>query len=136
MKERIKDNNKIFRIWACIFVVVTSIVAFSVFYLRRGNPAKQNFKTFGFATIVGIGCLVAIFRAIAVKSVVENNSKKFVTSGDLRGRHAILIDLLGVSMFVQILAIWWSKATVFYLVVPGYIIFFYGKKLTQWLHYG
>lgn len=135
MMNRIRTNEKIFGIWAAIASVVTIISMFCIFYLRRNNPAKQNIKTFGFATIVAFGCVIAIKRAIRVQSVVEGNSKKYVTQGDLKGRHAILIDLLGVSMFVQILAIWWSKATVFYLVVPGYIIYFFSKKLVQWLHY-
>ena len=132
MMKRIKYNKSRFNFWAIVALVVSLITGFVVFYVRRNNPTKQHPYVYSIALIVAIVCLFLLWKAIAVK---RDNDGKLVTEGDLKGRHAIFIDLLGISLFAMILSTFWKYALLVYLAVPIYIICFFGKKILNWLHY-
>jgi hypothetical protein len=131
-KTRIKDNMSIFKAWATIAAIVALITGFVVFYVRRNTPEKQHTISYSIGFIGAIACLVTIRNSI---KVTKDENGKITTSGDLRGRHSIFIDLLGVCMLCQILSVWTKYALLSFLVIPIYLIYWAIKKLLQWLHY-
>ena len=132
MMKRIKSNQNIFKGWAIVALVISLITGFVVFYVHRNNPPKQHSVSYILALIVGIGCLAIIKYSIRV---TRDDEGKLATTGDLRGRHAIFIDLLGISLLAMILSTFWKYALLAYLSVPIYIVCWIGKKIVQWLHY-
>lgn len=134
MMNRIKENKRIFKIWASIAAVVWLISTILIFVVKRNTPEKQNIKTYWVSVIVLCFSIYSIFNAIKVTKE-PGETKKFTTKGDLRGRHSIYIDLLGVSLAVMFIGVWWDKASLVFLVIPGYLLYYVVEKTLQWLRY-
>jgi len=133
MKKRIKQNNTIILTWLCISVFFTALSAFLIFYTRRNTPKLQNRKTYYFGVII---MLVAFFLAYRSIRVYKNpNDKHFSTNGDLKTHGAVFIDLIGVSLLVQFVGVWWENAGWLFLVIPFYFIYYIVKKLLSWLRF-
>ena len=156
IKARIKSNNNIFNTWAIIAAIVSLITGFIIFFILRDKSTPTEMDTaqkkttkdkpkqkasryhpvpYTFALIVAIVCLVYMKKAI---KVTKDSEGKLSTTGDLsgHGRHAIFIDLLGVSLGVMIFSTFWKYALLFYLSVPIYFLCWGGKKIVQWLRFG
>ena len=132
MMKRIKYNKSRFNFWAVVALVVSLITGFVVFYVRKNDPQKQHTVSYVIALIVAAVSLYVLWRAIAVK---RDSEGKLYTEGDIKGRHSIFIDLLGISLFAMILAIFTKYALLVYLSVPIYVVVFFGRKILNWLHY-
>ena len=129
-KKLIQSNNRIFRIWVVIGLVVTSFSAFMIFYVKRGDPKKQNTATFYSGLACSLLGYVMTFNSIRVRK--EGN--KYVTGGNLAGRNTHLLDVIGVGLIVQFIGIWWDKAAYFFLLIPAFIVYTFVKKVLNWLH--
>ena len=133
MKTRIKSNQTLFRNWTLFALIVAVITGFVVFYLHRDYKSNVYKVSWIIALIVDLVCVYVLKKAIAV---TQDKDGKYQTSGDLRGRHSIFIDLLGLSAVVMILSTFWRFSLLFYLAIPIYILTWVSKKTVQWLHYG
>lgn len=123
----IKSNKKIFRFWLIFSIVISLIPTFVIFYLRRDNPALQNANTFytGLITVF-IGFLLILNRIR-----VRGHGKSVSTRGDLSKNSwdKALIDLVGIGLLIEVLSIWWDKASYLLLLIPFYLIIMLIKKV-------
>ena len=133
MKKRIKENKKILLIWSIVSLIFCSLSAFLIFYKRKNTPKLQNKNTFYFGLTV---MLIGFFLAIRSIRVMKDKNNQFVTTGNLKEHGAILIDLIGISLLVQFVGVWWSKASWILLIVPVYVVYNFVKKLVSWLQLG
>ena len=127
-KKLIASNKKIFRIWLIIGILVTSFSAFMIFYVKRHDPKKQNKATFYSGLACAMIGYVMAFRAIQVRKV----GGKYLSRGDLRSTSHVL-DIVGVGLIVEIVGIWWEQAAYLFLLIPGFIVYTFIKKVLNWL---
>ena len=134
-KKRIQDNKKIYKIWVTFASVLTIISAILIFVVKRGQPEKQNIKTFVFSLIITLICGYYLSKFAGTILDETKNGRVYKPAGDLRGKHSVLVDLIGISAFVSFIGVWWSKACLIYLVIPAYVIKYYVGMVLGWLRY-
>jgi hypothetical protein len=60
---------------------------------------------------------------VKIRVTIDPQTKQLYTRGDLAGRTQSLTDIIGISLFVMFVGIWWEKAALFYLVIPVYLLY-------------
>jgi hypothetical protein len=129
MKLQIANNRRICRFWFIISIVVTSISAFWIFYLKRNTPKDQNIKTF----VSGLICAVIGFFIVLRKIRVHGAGRNVFTEGNLSGSTKKLLDIIGVGLLVEFFGIWWYQAAFLFLLIPVFIIYDLLKGVCRWL---
>ncbi|KAH0794949.1 hypothetical protein GPJ56_001135 [Histomonas meleagridis] len=126
-RKIINSNKKIFRTWLIIAAIISAIPIFVIFYLKRDNPEAQNTRTF----YTGLITTVVAFLLILNRIRVIGRGKNMYTRGDLSRNvwDKALIDLVGIGLLIEILAIWWEKASFLLIIIPVYFIYLLIKKI-------
>ena len=128
-KKVIANNRKVLKIWTVIAILVTSFSAFMIFYVKRGDPKKQNKATF----YSGLTCaMIGYVFAIRATGVIKRDGK-IVARGDFSGRSAHILDVVGVGLIVEFVGIWWDQAAYLFILIPGFIVYTFVKKVLNWL---
>ena len=123
----IRSNKRIFRTWLIIAAIISAIPTFVIFYRKREDPQSQNTRTF----YTGLTTVVIAFLLIMNRIRVRGRGKNVSTRGDLSRNvwDKALIDLVGIGLLIEILAIWWEKASFLLLLIPVYFIYLLIKKI-------
>lgn len=128
-KKLIQNNQRIFKIWVVIGILVSSFSAFMIFYMKRDDPKKQNTATFYSGLCCSLIGYVLAFRSTRVRK----EGKQYVARGNLSGRDGHLLDVVGVGLIVQFVGIWWDQAAYFFILIPGFIVYTFVRKVLNWL---
>lgn len=134
-KKRIQDNRKIFKTWAAFSTILTSIAATLIFIVRKDEPERQNIKTFIFSLIITSTCLYFLLKYAGTVRDETKQGIVYKPRGDLRGKHAAIVDLMGISAIVSLIGVWWSKACIIYIIIPIYVVKHYIGMVLSWLRY-
>lgn len=123
----IKSNKKIFRFWLIFAIVLSLIPTFVIFYLRKDKPDLQNTNTF----YTGLVTVIIAFMMILSRIRVSGRGKNVSTKGDLSKNSwdKALIDLVGIGVLIEVLSIWWDKASYLLILIPVYLVYILIKKV-------